>query len=74
MVYFWVKYRHKSNPFGYRLIYGDLADFDYFTNQAYSWVLNNSFFTTESSALTHATDSGWTVLSSQTGFDAYHTS
>jgi len=49
-----------------------MADFLYFTNQAYSWILNNSFFTTEALAKTYATDSGWTVLSSKTGFDAYY--
>jgi hypothetical protein len=74
MVYFWVRYRHKSNPSGYRLIYGSRPDFDYFAEQGYSWVLSNSFFTSESDALTHATDQGWTVLSSQTGFDAYNSS
>ena len=74
MIYFWVKYKHKSNPFGYRLIYGSAIDFEYFNTQGYSWVLNNSFFTTEDLALTYAADSGWTVLSSQTGFDAYYTS
>jgi len=72
MIFFWVKYRHKSNPFGYRLISGSELDFDYFTNQAYSWTLSNSFFTSESAALTYATDQGWTVLSSQVGFDAYN--
>jgi len=71
MIYFWVKYRHKAGSPGYRLIEGSMNDFLYFTNQAYSWILNNSFFTTEALAKTYATDSGWTVLFSKTGFDAY---
>ena len=71
MIFFWVKYRHKTGSPGYRLIEGSMIDFLYFTNQAYSWILDNSFFITEELAKTYANDNGWTVLFSKTGFDAY---
>ena len=79
LIFFWVKYRHYSNPNAFRLIEGSLQDFEYFKNQAYSWDLiadnellpPDGFFTSKTDATDFAEDNGMTYLDGSTHFDAY---
>lgn len=71
MIFFWVKYRHYSNPYGYRLITGSISDFEYFKNQAYSWDLVGSFFTSKTDATTYASSNDILYLEGSTNFDGY---
>ena len=71
MIFFWVKYRHYSNPNAFRLIEGSLQDFEYFKNQAYSWDLIDGFFTSKTDATDYAESNDMTYLDGSTHFDAY---
>ena len=71
MIYFWVKYRHYSNPDAFRLIHGSIPDFEYFKTQAYSWDLIGDFFTSKSDATDYASENNMLYLEGSNHFDAY---